>query len=261
MELLDEMVMNACHWARMAGAVQLEFFRSGHLDVHTKINESDIVTKADRASEAILKQNIKATYPSHDILSEESGEDIGAGEWRWVIDPLDGTTNYTAGLPLFAVAIGIEHHGKPVAGVVFAPCLNELFHAIEGRGAMLNGEPIRVRNNNMLSRAVVATGFPVDKDVNPDNNLDAVGRVLPHVRGIRRLGAASIDICYTAAGFLDAYWEMNLHHWDVCGALVILQEAGGSHTFYRDDRNVSVLTSTPSLHNRLLNLILDNDDK
>lgn len=256
MELLDEMVMNACCWARMAGAVQLEYFRSGHLDVHTKLNESDIVTKADRASEALLKQNIKATYPSHDILSEESGEEANDGEWRWVIDPLDGTTNYTAGLPFFAVAIGIEHHGHAVAGVVFAPYLNELFHAIEGQGAWLNGEPIKVRDNNMISRAVVSTGFPVDKSINPDNNLDVVERVLPHVRGLRRLGAASIDICYTAAGYLDAYWEMNLHHWDVCGALVILQEAGGTHTFYRHDRNISVLAATPSLHSQMLGFIL-----
>lgn len=256
---IDVMVLEACSWAREAGAVQMQFFRSRHLDVKTKLNESDIVTKADRASDALIRDRIHQSYPDHTILSEESGTEQGDSPWRWVIDPLDGTTNYTEGLPFFAVSIGIEYNGEPVAGVVFAPYLNELFHAIRGKGAFLNGEPITVRDNNRLDRAVVSTGFPVDKDVNPDNNLDAVGRVLPHVRGLRRLGAASIDICYTAAGFLDAYWEMNLHIWDIAAARVIAAEAGAEFVRYRPDRNYSILTSTPGIHDSLLKLINDHD--
>lgn len=153
------MVLDAMQWARQAGVIQLEYFRSGHLDVHTKLNESDIVTKADRASDNFLRHSIAEAYPGHSILTEESGEESNSGEYRWVIDPLDGTTNYTAGLPIFAVSIGIEHNGQTVGGVVYAPYLNELFHGIRGKGAWLNGEPIHVRNNDRMDRAVVATGF------------------------------------------------------------------------------------------------------
>lgn len=259
METIDDMILAACGWARQAGATQLEFFRSRHLDVKTKINESDIVTKADRISEAMLKDFIHKAYPEHSILSEESEAEERVSEYRWVIDPVDGTTNYTEGLPFFAVSIGLQKNGVTVGGVVFAPYLNEMFHAVKGEGAYLNGEPISVRPNERMDRAVVATGFPVDKNVNPDNNLDAVGRVLPHVRGLRRLGAASVDICYTAAGFLDAYWEMNLHLWDICAAQLILEEAGGKVSFYRNDRNYSILVSTPALHDTLLNLIVKNE--
>lgn len=255
----EDMVLDACGWARQVGAAQLQFFRSGHLDVKTKINESDIVTKADRISENMLKSFIHDKYPAHSILSEESDPEERDSEYRWVIDPVDGTTNYTEGLPFFAVSIGIQHRGETVGAVVYAPYLNELFHAVKNRGAFLNGEPIRVRNNDRMDRAVVATGFPIDKNVNPDNNLSEVSKVLPRVRGLRRLGAASVDICYTAAGFLDAYWEMNLHLWDICAAQLILEEAGGKASFYRSDRNYSILVSTPSIHNELLNLITSHE--
>ncbi|MCM1109927.1 MAG: inositol monophosphatase [Clostridium sp.] len=255
MDQLDDLTLHACQWARQAGAIQLEYFRSGHLDVRTKLNESDIVTKADRASDTFLRERIAAVYPGHAILTEESGETCGPEPFRWIIDPLDGTTNYTAGLPFFAVSIGIEQEGRPVAGVVYAPYLDELFHAVRGRGAWLNGKQIHVRDNNRIDRAVVSTGFPVDKNVNPDNNLAPFARVLPLVRGVRRLGAASVDLCYVAAGFLDAYWEMNLHDWDIAAGALIVEEAGGIVSHYRDDRNRSILASTPALHPLLLEQI------
>lgn len=255
MNPINEMMLKACCWAREAGAIQLEYFRSRHLDVHVKQNESDIVTKADKASEALIKQRIHETYPDHGILSEESDEEKGTSGYRWVIDPLDGTTNYTAGLPLFAVSIALEYNEEAVAAVVFAPYLNEMFHAVRGEGAFLNGEPIHVSPNDRLDRAVVATGFPVDKHINPDNNIDVASQVIPQVRGLRRLGAASVDLCYVAAGYLDAYWEMNLHRWDIAAATLILTEAGGRHTFYRNDRNYSIVAGSPEIHDRILDII------
>ncbi|MCC8071374.1 MAG: inositol monophosphatase [Bacteroidales bacterium] len=253
---LDHIMLNAMSWAREAGGIQLQFFRHKGLKVETKLNESDIVTAADRASEHCLLTHIHSTYPTHSILSEESGEENrGHDGWQWVIDPLDGTTNFNAGLPNFSVSIGIKYSGTTVGGVVFAPYLNEMFHAIRGQGAWLNGEAIAPKPTTLIERAVVATGFPVDKNVNPDNNLDNVARVLPLIRGLRRLGSAAIDISYVAAGFLDAYWEMNLHEWDVAAALLILEEAGGRHRFYRSDRCISVLTSCPGLFDQLSPLI------
>lgn len=252
---MDDLLLDAIDIARNAGRAIRPYFRSDRLDIHSKLNEADIVTAADKASEAIIVKSIKHLYPSHSILSEEMGAENHDGEYRWIIDPLDGTTNFSAGIPIFAVSIGIEHDGVPVVGVVYDPVLDELFTAVKGQGAFLNGSPIHVKNNDRLDRAVVSTGFPVDKNVNPDNNLDNVSRVLPLVRGMRRLGSAAMDICYVAAGFTDAYWEMNLHDWDVAAALLILDEAGGESYRFRDNRNVSVIASNKKLMPQLKELI------
>lgn len=252
---MDDLLLDAIDIARNAGRAIRPYFRSDRLDIHSKLNEADIVTAADKASEAIIVKSIKHLYPSHSILSEEMGAENHDGEYRWIIDPLDGTTNFSAGIPIFAVSIGIEHNGVPVVGVVYDPVLDELFTAVKGQGAFLNGAPIHVKENNRLDRAVVSTGFPVDKNVNPDNNLDNVSRVLPLVRGMRRLGSAAMDICYVAAGFTDAYWEMNLHDWDVAAALLILDEAGGESYRFRDNRNVSVIASNKKLMPQLKELI------
>ncbi len=252
---MDDLLLDAIDIARNAGRTIRPYFRSDRLDIHSKLNEADIVTAADKASEAIIVKSIKHLYPSHSILSEEMGAENHDSEYRWIIDPLDGTTNFSAGIPVFAVSIGIEHNGTPVVGVVYDPVLDELFTAVKGQGAFLNGTPIHVKENDRLDRAVVSTGFPVDKNVNPDNNLDNVARVLPLVRGMRRLGSAAMDICYVAAGFIDAYWEMNLHDWDVAAALLILDEAGGENYRFRDNRNVSVIASKKDLMPQLKELI------
>lgn len=248
----SSLLLDAMSWAREAGAVHMRYFRGNELDIRSKLNDSDVVTAADKAAEKVLIDHIREAYPDHSILSEESGADQHAGDYRWVIDPLDGTTNFSQGLPLFSVSIGIEHNGETVVGVVFAPYLNELFHAVRGEGAWLNGEPVSVSGKTTLEQSVVATGFPVDKLENPDNNLDNVARVMPLVRGMRRLGSAAIDLCYVAAGFLDGYWELNLHAWDASAGLLIVEEAGGSYTHFRFDRNISVVAGTPAIHDLLL---------
>lgn len=241
----NDYLFDAIEMARGAGEIIRRYFRSDRLSTSTKLNEADVVTVADKESEAFIIGRIRALYPDHAILSEESGEDNRPGaDYRWVIDPIDGTTNFAAGLPLHCVSIALQHKGVTVAGVVYLPAIGELFTAVKGEGAYLNGEPVAVASNSRIDRAVVSTGFPVDKAVNPDNNLDNVARVMPQVRGLRRLGSAAIDICYVAAGFLDAYWEMNLHEWDVAAALLILEEAGGVAKHYRHDRNISLLAAS-----------------
>lgn len=243
-----EILYHAINMAKMAGEIQLKLFRSKELNIATKQNDFDVVTTADKASERAIVDYINDVYPDHSILTEESGLSLnGNSDWEWVIDPLDGTTNYSAGLPWFNVSIGIKHQGETVAGVVYAPRLEELFTAVKGAGAMLNGQPISPSETPTLTKAVVSTGFPYDKAVNPDNNLDNFKRIMPVVRGLRRLGSAALDISYVAAGFLDAYWEMNLNEWDVCAAILIAHEAGAYAERFRPDRNWSILASNPAL--------------
>lgn len=244
----NRLLLDVVGVARQAGAIQMAHFRKDDLSIDIKLNESDIVTQVDRRCDALITGFIRENYPDHSIMAEESGFTEGETGYRWVIDPLDGTTNYAAGLPVFAVSIGIEHDGLPVVGVVYAPYLDEMYTAVRGQGACLNGHPIRVRANPRPDRAVVATGFPVDRNVNPDDNTAEFGRILRSVRAVRCLGAASMDLCYTASGVLDGFWEMNLHEWDVCAGLLILEEAGGRWSRYRTDRNVAVVTGSPDIY-------------
>ncbi len=239
--------------ARKAGETAMEYFRCGHnIGMHNKLNDSDIVTIADKQSETVIKSYIQARFPDHAILSEESGETDGTAGYRWVVDPIDGTTNFFAGIPFWAISIGVEHDGLSEIGVVYLPATGELFHAVRGQGAFLNGNPIHISSESHLSRCVISTGFPVDKDTNPDNNLDNLAAIMPLVRDIRRLGSAASDICYVAAGFLDGYWELNLHEWDVNAATLILEEAGGKCTRFRTDRNISLVCGSQTIHDQLL---------
>lgn len=254
----DTILLHAIDLAHEAGKVQLEYFRSTKFNVETKQNNDfDVVTSADKASEAVVKQGIATRFPDHAILSEESGlDDAGGSDWQWVIDPLDGTTNFSAGLPFFNVSIGVRYRGETVVGVVFAPRLGELFTAVKGGGSYLNGERIFTPTTpKTLSQAVISTGFPYDKAVNPDNNLDNVSRVMPLVRGLRRLGSAALDISYVAAGFLDGFWELNLHEWDVCAATLIATEAGAVVESLRPDRGISIVAGQPSIEAELRKIV------
>lgn len=256
-ELLDF----AVGMAREAGAVQIAAFRSGDLGVQTKSNVYDVVTRIDKECEALIGRRIAERFPDHALLGEEDGERGKAGsDWRWVVDPLDGTTNYSQGLPVFAVSIALQHRGETVVGVVYAPCPDELYTAVKGGGAWLaerGKEPrrIRVARKESLASAVLATGFPYDKDLNPDNNLDNVGRLLPRIRGLRRMGSAAYDLCAVAAGWIDGYWELALHEWDVCAASLIVEEAGGEVRPLRPDRGVSVVAGNAAILGEMLRYV------
>lgn len=242
--------------AEKAGAIHMAYFRKAGLEQSTKLNDSDVVTIADKESEAAVIEFIHRNFPSHGIISEESGSEHDDREWRWVIDPLDGTTNFSNGLPAFCVSIALERGGEAVLGVVFAPRLGECFYAVRGMGAWLNGKPIRCSGKSELSKAVVATGMPYDRRDNPDNNLVEISRVALRVRGIRRMGSAAIDLCYTAAGFLDAYWELNLNRWDVAAGCLVASEAGAVVESIRSDRNHSILASAPALYPAMRGVLL-----
>lgn len=238
---------NALAMAEKAGDIHMKYFRTHNLQQSTKLNDSDVVTIADKESEAAILNYIHEHFPDHGIISEESGRDHEEKDWRWVIDPLDGTTNFANGLPPFCVSIALEHNKKAVIGVVYAPYLKECFYAAKGFGAWLNGLPIHCSDKEELSKAVVATGMPYDRNDNPDNNLVEISRMVFNVRGIRRMGSAALDLCYTAAGFLDAYWELNLNRWDVAAGQLIATEAGAMIESIRTSRNHSILASNPHL--------------
>ena len=207
---LNQALEYAVAWAKEVGKIQLSYFRGNDLGIQTKSNVYDVVTRADKESEAFLLDKIQKHYPGHAVFGEESGAHAGTAEYRWVIDPLDGTNNYSQGLPVFTVSIGLQYRGETLLGVVYAPYLNELYTAIRGKGAFLNNAPIHVSDKTELDRSVLATGFPYDKGIHPVNNIDNLSRILPHLRGIRRMGSAAYDLCGVAAGFLDGYWERGL---------------------------------------------------
>lgn len=238
-------------WVREAGELQRAYFRSERLTIDTKSNVSDVVTQVDRECEALLMSRIAEHFPGHAVLGEESGMHAVESDYQWVIDPLDGTNNYSQGLPVFCISVGLKYKGVTTLGVVYAPYFDELFTAIRGEGAYLNGRPIHVSSKNELNRSVLGTGFPYDKDVHPLNNADNLSRILPHIRGVRRMGAAAYDLACVSAGFLDAYWELGLQEWDVCAGFLLVEEAGGIVRPFREDRGIAILAGNEELVNKM----------
>ena len=239
-----------------AGKILRSYFRRQDLNIMDKGNAYDIVTEADKASERLILDYLHSRYPDHAILSEESGDDHRHARCQWIIDPLDGTVNYSAGLATYCISIGLMVAGETRMGYVYAPTLDEEFYAIKGKGAYGPNGILQVKGTTDLQRAVVSTGFPYDKATNPDNNLDRVARVMPRVRGLRRLGSAAMDLCYVAAGWLDGYWELNLKGWDACAGELIAQEAGATVTRYRNDHGICILAACPGIAQQLLEMVV-----
>lgn len=221
--------------------------------------DNNLVTEMDRRSEDVITQFLTGRYPEISILAEEGGKTGRDTSVRWLIDPLDGTTSYSHGLPHFSVSIALEMKGEPVVGVVYNPCLGECFSAFRGGGAYLNGKRIRISGTESLKMSLVATGFPYDRAQSRNNNLDHFNAVIMKVQGIRRMGSAALDLCYTAAGRFDAFWEIKLSPWDTAAGLVILREAGGrASDFSGGEYSVygkELLASNGLIHNKMINLL------
>jgi myo-inositol-1(or 4)-monophosphatase len=213
--------------ASQAGAIQRQRYETD-FDVHTKSASIDLVTEVDRECEALIVEGVQAVRPDDAVLAEEGGgRDHDESPWRWLIDPLDGTTNYAHGFPRFCVSIGVEYRGTRRVGVVYDPLLDELFYSACGAGAWLGERKLSVSTTVDFGEALVATGFAYDVHKSQDDNLARFAQVLKAARGIRRDGSAALDLCYVAAGRLDAYWEFKLHAWDVAAGCLIVEEAGG----------------------------------
>lgn len=223
-----------------------------------KGEERNLVSEIDKGSEERIIGIIKRHHPHHAILAEESGAspDLSGSDYKWVIDPLDGTTNFLHGLPIFCVTIGIEYKGEIVAGVVYDPNLDELFTAEKGSGAFLNGKRLKVTSSSKLIDSLLVTGFPYDIAENPDNAIGHFVNFLMEARGIRRLGSAALDLSYVAAGRFDGFWEVNLNPWDMAAGILFVREAGGRVTDFAGSEstiyNKQVLATNGIIHDAML---------
>ncbi len=253
----------AIHAARQAGKVLSHYARTG-FRVENK-SAIDLVTEADHAAEQCVIDVILASYPDHAFLAEERGR-IGQGQspYVWIIDPLDGTTNFAHGFPTYCVSIGLEYKEQCVLGVVYDPTRDELFSATRGGGAQVNDQPLHVSQTAQLDQALLVTGFAYDIRETPNNNLDHFARFALRVQGLRRTGSAALDLCYVAAGRFDGFWEVKLNPWDMAAGVVILREAGGkatnfcgrSHSLYGQE----LVASNGHLHESMISAIRESLD-
>jgi len=252
---LDGTLAFARRVARDAGALLAEGAFRGHA-ADRKRAPTDLVTDYDRRSEQLIVDAIAMQYPNDRILAEESGAHAGARERRWLIDPLDGTTNFAHGLPFFCVSIALELDGEPAVGVVEAPALGWSFHAARGRGARLNESPIHVSSTAQIADSLLATGFPYDNATSPRNNFAEWQALYRQSQGVRRVGAAALDLAMVAAGWLDGYWEMKLKPWDLAAGALLVREAGGRVTSWSgaplDVDSGEALASNALLHDQLI---------
>jgi myo-inositol-1(or 4)-monophosphatase len=224
-----------------------------------KGEERNLVSEIDKTSEEKIISMIKRHYPTHAILAEESGERTTSSEYKWVIDPLDGTTNFLHGLPIFCVTIGIEYKGEIVAGVVYDPNLEELFTAEKGSGAYCNGKRLKVSAAAELINSLLVTGFPYDIAKNPDNAVGHFVNFLMEGQGLRRLGSAALDLSYVAAGRMDGFWEVNLNPWDMAAGVLFVTEAGGKVTDFAGHPssiyNKQVLATNGHIHDAMVEVL------
>ena len=245
---VEELYQTAVEGALRAGRVLAERF-PGQRTISFK-GGIDLVTDSDKASEAVLLGYLRERHPEHAILSEESGLSRGTG-FRWIVDPLDGTTNYAHHLPHFSVSVAVEGPEGILAGAVYDPMRDELFAAARGRGATLNGQPIRAAETTALERALLCTGFPYDVRQHPEGPVGLVARFVRMSQGIRRLGSSALDLSYVACGRYDGYFEFGLKPWDVAAGTLLVQEAGGAMTRIDgapyDTTVTDVLASAPGI--------------
>jgi len=244
--------------ARSAGNVIIR--NLGKLDtlaIHTK-DRNDFVTEVDRQAEQDIIFTLRKAFPGHGILAEESGLQEG-DEYQWIIDPLDGTTNFLHGFPQFAVSIALRHKDRMEQGVIYDPLRQELFTATRGAGAMLNDRRIRVTKRNSLEGSLLGTGFPFKSQQHLDAYLDMFRALFPQAAGIRRAGSAALDLAYVATGRLDGFWEIGLSIWDMAAGVLLIQEAGGlSSDFSGGDNHLesgNIVAGNPKLFAEILKTI------
>ena len=243
--------------AREAGSFLKERF--GTIDRYDlKTSHHDLVTEADRTAERIILERIGKAYPDHGILSEESPPRRTDAPYRWVIDPLDGTTNYAHGIPFFGVSIALEERGEVLVGVVYDPLRDELYAAIRGEGAERNGKPLAVSRIADLKGSLLATGFPLRPRLK-ERNLQILRAFLPRAQSVRRFGSAALCLAYVACGKLEAYWDLSLHRWDMAAGYLLVQEAGGACTDLQGGEvgpeGRELLASNGYIHEQLLDVM------
>lgn len=255
---MSKMLKTAIEAAQEAGKFLRES-RTKRLNVERKSSSIDLVTQVDKEAERLIIDIIQRRFPDHDILGEESGQSRNSSSYRWIIDPLDGTINFTHGLPIYCVSIGIERNGETIAGVVYDPNTNELYTAERGKGAYLNGARIHVSQTETLINSLLITGFPYNIHNNPDHTIERFVDFLMEAQAVRRLGSAAIDLCYIAAGRGDGFWEAFIKPWDVAAGILLVEEAGGKVTdFHGGKVNINaprIVASNGKIHDEMLRVL------
>ena len=245
--------------AVQAGAAQLQHFFNGEFKISNKEGINNLVTEADHASEKAIIDSIKKDFPGHFILSEERGELAMDSEYKWIIDPIDGTVNFANGIPLCCVSIGVEKAGIMILGAVYNPLMNEMFLAQAGFGASLNDKKIAVSNKEEVIKSCLVTGFPYTYLDMPNGPLQVFEQLIRKGVPVRRLGSAAIDLCWVAAGRFDGFYEHNLQAWDSAAGFLIVQEAGGKITDFNGDAyspyQPQIVATNGKIHDELLGII------
>ena len=252
------MIDDLIYIAKEAGSIIREGFGK-NLEIEYKTNELNLVTQIDMASEKLIKEFINKKYPSHGILAEEGGAENQNAEYVWVIDPLDGTTNFTHGLPIFSVSIGLQKNGETIAGTVYDVMQDIMYSAEKGAGAEANSKKIKVNTRDNLLHSMLVTGFPYNVHENPDKVFERFVVLSKNVRAVRRLGSAAIDFCYVAQGVFDGFWEVYLNPWDICAGKFIVEEAGGLVTDFSgnpiDIYSKRILCTNSKIHSSLIEVM------
>ncbi len=258
MALHDDFSRFSIELARQAGELLLEY-RGKLRSVRYKSSRIDLVTEADIECQAFIVKQIRKEFPDHSILAEENPTGEEDSGHRWVIDPLDGTTNFVHGLPVFAVSIGLQIDGETCCGVVNNPAAGNCYHAIAGQGAFRNGQPIGVSKQKLLIQSLLVTGFPYVHDEKFHLSFELFHDFHNRVQGLRRFGAAALDFCYVASGQMDGFYEFNLKPWDVCAGALICREAGGKVTGWTGGKmpfqGTTVVASNGSIHREMLEIL------
>lgn len=256
MENYKETAITAAH---KAGKLLLDHWRSPTRLKLSQKQKYDFTTELDTKSEEIIIATIKEQFPEHAIFSEESARDSAKGDYRWIIDPLDGTTNYIHNYPAFAISIALEYNGEIIMGIVYDPLRNEHFTGIKGKGAFLNERPIHVSSISHMGDSLLATGFPIRCHQYLDLYLTSFKRLFKNVSGIRRCGAAALDLAYVACGRCDGFWEVRLSPWDIAAGSLLIQESGGKISdFLGTDQHIwtgSVVAGNEAIYHKILKTV------
>lgn len=250
--------------AKAAGKIQMSYF--GNISsLEKKSNNIDLLTNADTESEKYIISKIRLNFPSHSIISEESNNDIKESDYTWVVDPLDGTTNFAHNLPIFAVSIALKKKNKIICGVVHNPAADKCFYAEYGKGAFLNDRKISPSNTDALAESLLATGFPYDHDEKYDTSFKIFKDFYDRTRGLRRLGAAALDLCFVAMGRFDGYYEYGLESWDMCAGALIAEEAGGKVTDWDNSKlphdGSRILATNALIHQEMVKILTEDKYK
>ena len=248
--------------ARAAGEILNRMF--GKINHIMKKGDIDLVTEADLEAEKTILHIIRRNFPQDNILSEESGGHKETSDRTWLIDPLDGTTNFVHGFPFFAISIALEIEKQIVLGIVHNPYMDEHFEAVKGGGAYLNKKPIKVSKTRNLKESLLATGFPYDVHENPQRVLGIFREIIIRAQGVRRPGSAALDLCYVAAGRFDGFWEEGLKPWDTAAGMVIVNEAGGKLTTFEGEPYSpymkSIVATNPFIHDAMIEVLQKTND-